>query len=123
MYQVGQSVIIRFNSVEEIMGTFLMERNDTIYTGGLFNEGDSGIVGKDKTRPATEEEILAEAEKHGWDFNIYGQLESPFDYFILLKLDKWQWQEHMSPNQENLKRYCEEGLTAHRFITALNQTK
>jgi len=123
MYQVGQAVIIRWNKNTEYIGTFEIQKGNTIHTGGLFNATDSGFCNTESVRPATEAEILAEAAKHGWDETIYKSYESPFDYFVLVKLDKWEWQNRTTPSQVNLKRYCEEGLVAHRLIQALNLAK
>ena len=113
MYQVGQAVILENNSLlfaklggfENILG------QDCVMSDSAYHY----------SRPATEAEILAEAVKHGWVEKI--NIESPFDYFELSKKDKWEWISFPPTLQENLKEYCEDGLIAHRLITALNLAK
>ena len=122
-YQVGQAVIIRWDKNTEYIGTFESQKGATIHTGGLFNANDSGLCNTESVRPATEAEILAEAVKHGWKERQLDYLESELDYFELRRSKVWEWISFPPTLQENLKEYCEEGLRAHRLITALNLAK
>jgi hypothetical protein len=115
MYQVGQAVIYRQNDRKPIF--YKTEDGWELFNGvkpGLMDDGVHAQL-------ATEAEILAEAVKHGWVEKI--NIESPFDYFELSKKDKWEWISFPPTLQENLKEYCEDGLIAHRLITALNLAK
>lgn len=117
MYQVGQAVIYNTAAFKNRLG-FILNPSSTKMNDIHGDDIDSITEIK---RPATEAEILAEAVKHGWVEKI--NIESPFDYFELSKKDKWEWISFPPTLQENLKEYCEDGLIAHRLITALNLAK
>lgn len=124
-YQVGQAVKIRWDKNTEYIGTFESQKGATIHTGGLFNANDSGLCNTESVRPATEAEILAEAVKRGWGLANKQDLFSPKKYHHIKKANSGKWYEHtkVEIDNNNLLPFCEEGLIAHRLITALNLAK
>ena len=126
-YQVGQAVIIQWDKNTELIVTYEKTKGDTIYTGGFINANDSGFVNSKTVRPATEAEILAEIQKHGWKDYSHLFVKSTVvrkDYFALQKTNTWRFEIQYNPEDtSDLKNYCEEGLIVDRIITALNLAK
>ena len=118
MYQVGQAVIYWGKHF-----AFFHTNYDPHYGYTLQDFNGKLSYCHSIDRPATEAEILAEAVKHGWKERQLDCLESELDYFELRKNKVWEWISFPPTLQENLKEYCEEGLIAHRLITALNLAK
>ena len=83
------------------------------------------IIGNNELSPATEAEILAEAVKHGWGLANKKDLFSPNKFHHVKKANSGKWYEHtkVEIDNNNLLPFCEEGLIAHRLITALNLAK
>lgn len=125
MYTVGQAVILTLGKSKEIMCVVLMESTETLYLSGLI-DGKGRVFNNDSSvRPATQSEILAEAQRHGWAETITG-VWSPKSHMVLVRSNSWYLgSAHLMvrPTTDTLKEYCEEGLIAHRLITALNLVK
>lgn len=122
-YQTGQAVINEYDRL-----VFIDYITKTTYRCISFHYITLNITtsyGKRRIkRPATEAEILAEAERNGWDVNndhyfINGNHINIFKS----ALKGWLYGGGNSITTENLKELSEEGLIAHRLITALNLTK
>jgi hypothetical protein len=122
-YQIGQAVMYDGRYERNQLG-FVFESFEDGRVWLCDLDGDELNVGAYMVQSAaTEAEILEQAVKHGWE------LERPTEYatkqgaFILLKEKVWIWKMAYDPYQYELKEYCEEGLIAHRLITALNLAK
>ena len=122
MYQVGQAVIIRWDKNTEYIGTFEIQKVDTIHTSGLYNANDSGFCNAKSVRPATEAEILAEAVKHGWKENEI--FFSPTGVISIgIKNGIWTYEFEYLEDIKNLSIFGQECIIAHRLIKALNLAK
>jgi hypothetical protein len=120
-YQVGQAVIIS--------NTYLVLVNYK-HSQGLY--GFKPLLGNNETfdkhessfRPATEAEILAEIQKHGWAFPNILNIDSPSTNVYLQRTRKdYNWQIHHVSHVENYEIFGNECLVAHTIITALNLAK
>ena len=71
-------------------------------------------------RPATEAEILAEIQKHGWELADIEFLTGKHINLIKTNHKGWVYAGGSSISTENIKELSNEGLQADRIITALN---
>jgi hypothetical protein len=118
MNQVGQAVICQVQGLMFVQGA----THDTIIDCDNL-DGIEYAIAKGNTRSATVDEILAEIQKHGW---VYSEVRNNWEakFLSILKWGSaWTWLNIQSVNRKELKEYCEEGLIAHRIITALNLAK
>jgi len=111
MYQVGQAVI-------SPSGSILVK--DEIYSWVELISGSMiRIIGSEPKIAATEAEILAEIEKHGW--KVDHGYSSPLGFISISKVaNTWRpsgWNTNIS---ERLLEFGNECIQAHRIITALN---
>jgi uncharacterized metal-binding protein len=124
MYQVGQAVI---NIHNNCVGVVTRVHSASIGVDGLTSKKNWFDWTINHTRSATEAEILAEIQKHGWKDYSHLFVKSTVvmkDYFALQKTNTWRFEIQYNPEDtSDLKEYCEEGLIAHRIITALNLAK
>lgn len=123
-YQVGQAVIFNDGNTDKAIG-FIKAEYLVIYEL-YYLDGDT--IDRTKhlvKRPATEAEILAEAQKNGWKLDTYDNYNSPSEdvYFYWHGvLEKYK----ISANDQQTEDYSvfgNECITAHRLITALNLAK
>jgi hypothetical protein len=117
-YKIGQAVIISNNDLSVVnsnqpkgmYGVKTLIRNTII-----FDKHESEI------RPATEAEILAEIQKHGWATSNILNIDSPStDVYLQRTRQDYNWQIHHSSYVENYEIFGNECLVACRIITALN---
>lgn len=124
-YTVGQAVIYNFvTDGEQLVFIDKIDNGLTFLVDFHGNEPECSYISR---RPATQSEILAEAVKHGWDLNTQKvSLLSPKRHMVIVAEVVWTLPTGFlmeKPKTFNLKEYCEEGLVAHRLITALNLVK
>lgn len=128
-YTVGRAVVYRcpdFNGLLFVTGQSKWE-NEMEAEDIKGNYQTLCLLQTDETssRPATEEEILAECAKNGWGVSDNRYLASPKLHIRIKRCPMWYvatW-EMNTPNTKTLKEYCEEGLQAYRIISALNLAK
>jgi hypothetical protein len=117
-YKIGQAVIISdaylaLVNYKHLYGIYgfkpLLGNNET------FDKHESSL------RPATEAEILAEIQKHGWKEKTSKWLyASPSGQLELMDNDSWQPIIHRSPLPDQFEFFGNECIQAARIITALN---
>jgi hypothetical protein len=120
-YQVGQAVIISdaylaLVNYKHSQGLYnfkpLLDNNET------FDKHESSF------RPATEAEILAEIQKHGWATSNILNIDSPStDVYLQRARQDYNWQIHHSSYVENYDIFGNECLVAARISKALNLAK
>jgi hypothetical protein len=120
-YQVGQAVIISNNDLSVVnsnqpkgmYGVKTLIRNTII-----FDKHESEI------RPATEDEILAEIQKHGWGLANILNIDSPStNVYLQRPRQDYSWQVHHVSYVENYEIFGNECLVACRISKALNLAK
>jgi len=115
MYQVGQAVINPNGAL-------------IISNGNGWEQIDGSdylMIGVKPKRPATEDEILSEIQKQGWNKSKYNdwQYYSPKKHIVLSEVDKWQPSIKREPLSDQYAVFGNECIQAHRIITALNLAK
>jgi hypothetical protein len=124
-YQIGQAVIYLSNNKPEL--GFITGNDYPVLGYPVVNLLGTHVthIGDD-SKPATEVEILAEIEKHGWlkDTNAEQEWYSAskeFDLYIG-KIDRWSFDFENQPfiTEENCLAVGNKLIQAHRIITALN---
>jgi hypothetical protein len=115
-YKIGQAAITEYGDV-----AFITEQTKTTYNYVMLRWSDIRLsVGKTKfKRPATEAEILAEIQKHGWELADIEYITGKHINLIKTNQKGWVYGGGSSISTENLKELSEEGLQAHTIITAL----
>jgi hypothetical protein len=117
-YQVGQAVIYLDNGEPQL--GFINNTNFMRYS--VVNLADSHYtIISDDSRPATEAEILAEIQKHGWkQSNSKWLYASPSGQLELMNNDSWQPIIKRQPLPDQFEFFGNECIQAARIITALN---
>jgi hypothetical protein len=117
-YKTGQAVIISNNDLAVVNSNQPkgMYRVKTLIRNTIiFDKHESEI------RPATEAEILAEIQKHGWKQKTSKWLyASPSGQLELMNNDSWQPIIHRSPLPDQFEFFGNECIQAARISKALN---
>jgi len=119
-YQIGQAVIFLGNG--ELQFGFIVDVNFIDYSVVNLADSHYAII-SGSSRPATEAEILAEIAKHEWELTDIEYITGKHINLIKTVRKGWVYGGGNSISTENLKELCEEGIVAHRIITALNLAK
>ena len=117
-YKTGQAVIISNNDLAVVNSNQPkgMYRVKTLIRNTIiFDKHESEI------RPATEAEILAEIQKHGWkQSNSTWLYTSPTEHLELMNNDGWQPIIKRQPLPDQFEFFGNDCIQASRIITALN---
>ena len=114
-YKIGQAVIYDTPYERNCLGFSLS--GATLWT----LEGEEIETPIYNPRPATEAEILAEIQKHGWATSNILNIDSPStDVYLQRARQDYKWKIQHSCYVENYEIFGNECLVAYRIITALN---
>jgi hypothetical protein len=120
-YKIGQAVMITFSLAKEMLFIYQENKDPYVKCTGLIYPNDSATVLIQSTRPATEAEILAEIQKHGWKQKTSKWLyASPSGQLELMNNDSWQPIIHRSPLHDQFEFFGNECIQAARISKALN---
>jgi hypothetical protein len=117
-YKIGQAAITEYGDV-----AFITEQTKTTYNYVMLRWSDIRFsVGKKKfKRPATEAEILAEIQKHGWKQKTSKWLyASPSGQLELMNNDGWQPIIYRQPLPDQFEFFGNQCIQAARILKALN---
>ena len=119
-YKVGQAVICHTNSGNELL---FVKQEFISYISVEDIDGDEIDKGYYIIkRPATQAEILSEAQKHGWLIDKYANYNSPTQnvwFFCHGTLERYVVNAD-TQQVEDYSIFGNECMVAHRLITALN---